>query len=438
MIRAFLNIFKVEDLRKRFLFLIGMLVVYRIGAHIPVPGVDVAELMRNRGFFDEGAFGNLMNLFSGGARENISIFSLGIMPYITSMIIMQLLKAIFPSLDKEFREGPEGRRKFLQYSRYGTVVVTLIQGFLYARSLVASAPQFVLSSFSPVGFIIVFSLSVTAGTLVLLWMGEQITERGIGNGVSILIMAGIIARLPQALIQLVLQVRNNTMDPMNLIIVLGLFFLVIALVVFEEQALRHIPIQHTRRAGGGQGIASSMPFKINPTGVIPIIFGSSLMMFITPIFSWLRQWWDVPVTRSLEILAQPGNTLYNVIFFLFILFFAYFYLEIELNPHDIAEDLRRRGDFIPGVRPGQKTEEYIAGILYRLTLPGAIFIGVIALLPNWVLRWINIPGQLAYLMGGTSLLIMVNVALETLKQIESQLMMHRLDGFIEKRSLRMK
>ncbi|MFN3660126.1 MAG: preprotein translocase subunit SecY, partial [Brevinematales bacterium] len=260
MIKAFLNIFKVEDLRKRFLFLIGMLVVYRIGAHIPVPGVDVAELMRNRGFFDEGAFGNLMNLFSGGARENISIFSLGIMPYITSMIIMQLLKAIFPSLDKEFREGPEGRRKFLQYSRYGTVVVTLIQGFLYAKSLVASAPQFVLSSFSPVGFIIVFSLSVTAGTLVLLWMGEQITERGIGNGVSILIMAGIIARLPQALIQLVLQVRNNTMDPMNLIIVLGLFFLVIALVVFEEQALRHIPVQHTRRAGGGQGIASSMPF----------------------------------------------------------------------------------------------------------------------------------------------------------------------------------
>ncbi|URA09057.1 preprotein translocase subunit SecY [Thermospira aquatica] len=438
MIKAFLNIFKIEDLRKRFLFLIGMLVVYRIGAHIPVPGVDLGELLANRGFFSEGAFGNLMNLFSGGARENISIFSLGIMPYITAMIIMQLLKAIFPSLDKEFREGPEGRRKFLQYSRYGTVLVTLIQGFLYARSLVASAPQFILSSFSPVAFIIVFSLTVTAGTLVLLWMGEQITERGIGNGVSIIIMAGIIARLPRALIQLVLQVQRGTMDPMNLIIVLGLFFLVIALVVFEEQALRHIPIQHTRRAGGAQGIASSMPFKINPTGVIPIIFGSSIMMFFTPIFSWLRRLWDVPFMRSLETLAQHGNSLYNIVYFLFILFFAYFYLEVELNPHDIAEDLRRRGDFIPGVRPGTQTEDYIAGVLYRLTLPGAIFIGVIALLPTFILRYINIPAELAFLMGGTSLIIMVNVALETLKQIESQLLMHRMDGFIEKRSLRSK
>jgi len=437
MIKAFLNIFKVEDLRKRFLFLVGMLVVYRIGAHIPVPGVDLAELLRNRGFFDEGAFGNLMNLFSGGARENISIFSLGIMPYITAMIIMQLLKAIFPSLDREFKEGPEGRKKFLQYSRYGTVIVTLIQGFLYARSLVSSAPQFILSSFSPVAFIVVFSLTVTAGTLVLLWMGEQITERGIGNGVSILIMAGIIARLPQVLIQLVLQVQKGTMDPMNLIVVLGIFFLVIVLVVFEEQALRHVPIQHTRRAGA-QGIASSLPFKINPTGVIPIIFGSSLMMFFTPIFSFLRRVWDVPVMRSLETLAQHGHALYNVVYFLFIVFFAYFYLEVELNPHDIAEDLRRRGDFIPGVRPGSQTESYIAGVLYRLTLPGAIFIGVIALLPTFVLRYINIPAQLAYLMGGTSLLIMVNVALETLKQIESQLLMHRLDGFIEKRSLRSK
>jgi len=438
MIKAFVNIFKVEDLRKRFLFLVGMLVVYRIGAHIPVPGVDMVELMRNRGFFDQGAFGNLMNLFSGGARENISVFSLGIMPYITSMIIMQLLKAVFPSLDREFREGPEGRRKFLQYSRYGTVLVTLVQGFLYARSLVNSAPQFVLSSFSPVAFIITFSVTVTAGTLVLLWMGEQITERGIGNGVSILIMAGIIARLPSALIQLVMQVRSGSMDPMNLIVVLGIFFLVIALVVFEEQALRHIPVQHTRRAGGGEGISSSIQFKINPTGVIPIIFGSSLMMFITPVFSWLRRVWDIPVSRALETLAQPGNTLYNVIFFLFIVFFAYFYLEVELNPHDIAEDLRRKGDFIPGVRPGPRTEEYIAGVLYRLTLPGAIFIGLIALLPNWVLNWVNIPGQLAYLMGGTSLLIMVNVALETLKQIEAQLAMHHQEGFIEKRSLRVK
>ncbi len=432
MLKAFANLFRVPELRKKILFTIGILVVYRLGVQITVPGVNIIKLLEStRGGGGGGGIADFFNLFTGGARENASIFSLGVMPYITSMIIMQLLKAVVPSVDRMLKEGPEGRKKFQQYGRYGTVLVTLIQGVIFAGGLIQ---QNVRGGFLMIGnmaFTIVFTLSVTAGTLILMWMGEQLTERGIGNGVSLIIMAGIVARLPYALFQMFTGVNVGSTDPMSLLIVLALFFVVIGLVVYEEQGLRKIPIQYANRAAAGGsygGQVSFLPFKVNPTGVIPIIFASSLLMIPASMEQWLGS--KLKIFQIIGSQMHPDKLWYNVAYFLLILFFAYFYMEIELNPHDIAENLRKQGGFIPGVRPGQKTEEFISFTLRRITLPGALFLGTIALIPSIVSQIFNVPSTLRYLMGGTSLLIMVGVSLDTLKQVESHLMMYHFDGFI--------
>ena len=433
MLKAFINLFKVPELRKKLFFTLGILVVYRIGVQISVPGINVIRLLEATRASSGGGGGiaDFLNLFTGGARENASVFSLGVMPYITSMIIMQLLKAVVPSVDRMLKEGPEGRKKFQQYGRLGTVLVTIIQGIIYARGLIE---QNVRDGFLMIGntaFTIVFTLAVTAGTLILMWMGEQITERGIGNGVSLIIMAGIIARLPYSLFKLFTGIDVGAADPMSLLVVLALFFVVIGLVVFEEQGLRKIPIQYANRAAAGGtygGQVSFLPFKVNPTGVIPIIFASSLLIIPVQLEQWLGA--KFAIFKVIGANMHPDKLWYSITYFALILFFAYFYMEIELNPHDIAENLRKSGGFIPGVRPGQKTEEFIQFTLRRITLPGAIFLGMIALIPTVVVRIFNVPSQLGYLMGGTSLLIMVGVALDTLKQIESHLMMYHFDGFI--------
>lgn len=429
MFKVFGNILKIPDLRKRFFFTMVMLVLFRVGVQLPVPGVNIAVLLSSK---TGGAnpLMDLLDLFSGGGLSRASIFSLGVMPYITSMIVMQLLTAMVPSLNKMQKEGPEGRKKFRQYGRYGTIAVTILQGMIYGRHLIqqSAADPNPFLTMAPAIFIFVFILSVTAGSLILMWMGEQVTERGIGNGISLLIMAGIIARMPTA----VYSIFKSQMDPINLLVVMVFFFGVIALVVFEEMGLRRIPVQYAKRfvgSGAYSGQASYIPFKVNPTGVIPIIFASSLLIIPAQLYQWFPK---VKVFQTISNAMLPGHAWYSVIYFLLIIFFAYFYMEIELNPHDIAENLRRQSGFIPGIRPGEKTEEHISYVLNRITLPGAIFLGAIALVPSMIINLMGIPSSLGYLMGGTSLLIMVGVALETLRQLESHLMMHHMDGFLSK------
>jgi preprotein translocase subunit SecY len=435
MLKAFINLFKIPELRKRFLFTIGILIVFRIGVQIPVPGINLLFLTHGS---DSGTLADFLNLFTGGARENASIFSLGVMPYITASIVGQLLKAVIPSVARMLKEGPEGRKKFQQYTRMGTVLVTIVQGVIYARGLVdqgRATPG--LLTIDEGAFIIIFTLAVTAGTLILMWFGEQISERGIGNGISLIIMAGIIARLPHSIFQMMEGVSKGSYDAMTLVIVLLLFVVVIGLVVFEEQGLRKIPIQYANRmaAGGSRGSqVSFLPFKVNPTGVIPIIFASSILIVPATLSSWMGD--KIPALKVIAANMNPGQLWYSIVYFVFIIFFAYFYTEIEYNPHDISENLRKSGGFVPGVRPGPQTEDFLSFTLSRITLPGSLFLGLIALMPNFVIRGLNVPSGLGYLMGGTSLLIMVGVALDTLKQMESHLMMHHMDGFITKVSLK--
>ncbi len=426
MFKILKNIFKTKELRDRFLFTIGMLVLFRIGVQIPAPGVNLVRLLEMTKGGTGGGLADFLNLFTGGARENASVFSLGVMPYITAMIILQLLKSVVPSLDQMLKEGPEGRKKFQQYGRWGTVLVTIIQGFIFARGLVQQNAAYSFLTIEGIPFIIIFTLTVTAGTLILMWMGEQITERGIGNGISLIIMVGIVARLPHSIFRLFIGVEKGGTDPLNLMIILILFFVIIGFVVFEELGLRKIPIQHASRGGGSQ--ITYLPFKVNPTGVIPIIFASSLLIFPAQLHNWFGG--KIGFLRVISDQMLPGKLWYSLCYFALILFFAYFYTEVEINPHDVAENLRKSGAFIPGIRPGQKTEEYIAYVLNRITLPGAIFLGIIALIPNIAVTFLNVPSSLGYLMGGTSLLIMVGVALETLKQIESLLLMYHMDGFL--------
>ncbi|MGL5956324.1 MAG: preprotein translocase subunit SecY, partial [Brevinema sp.] len=373
---------------------------------------------------ETNSFLAFVNLLSGGALERASIFALGVMPYITSSIIMQLLTVIIPALEKTAKEGPEGRRKIHQFSRIGTLVVSSIQGVIYGSYLVqfnnqTSLPFILLSSTQ---FIILFTVSVTTGTYILMWLGEQITEKGLGNGVSIIILSGIIARFPQAFYTFI----NRPQDPIMALLLVVMFIGIIMAVVFEEMALRKIPVQYSR--GGAMAGPSFLPFKVNPTNVIPIIFASTVLVFPVQLSQWFGS--RVPWLNGVSAALQPGELWYSIVYFSLILFFAFFYIEIELNPHDISQNLQRQNAFIPGIRPGSETETFISNTLYNLTLPGASFIGLIALLPTFIVNRLRVPADIAYLMGGTSLIIIVGVSLNTLRQIESFLTMHHKEGFM--------
>ena len=429
------DILRVKELRQRILFTAGMLIIFRLGAAIPIPGININALKL---YFmaQEGAGGigitEYLDFFAGGAFKNFSVFMLGIMPYISTSIIMQLLVLVFPKL-KKISEEEGGRKKIQRYTRYGTVLVCLIQSYVvtvYADQI----PDAITMAKLP--YTLVAMLTVTSGTILLMWIGEQITQRGVGNGISLLIFAGIVARMPEAMIVLVRRVRDGELNPVFVIIVLAMFVVIIALVVYEQQGQRKIPVHYAKRVVGRRmyGAQSTyIPFKINPSGVIPVIFASSILTFPIQIASSLGP--EVKWLASFSYWIRPNGAPYLVIYTLLIIFFAYFYTQVTLNPIEIARQIRENGGSIPGIR-SEKMEKHLTTILNRIVLPGAIFLAFIAIIPSIVQRVFNFPAQVAMLMGGTSLLIMVGVDLDTMAQIEGHLRMHHHDGIVKKGKLR--
>lgn len=440
MASAVVNIFKVPELRKKILFTMLVLIVYRIGAHIPIPGINVEAL---KAYFEQAAksgVGGLLNffdLFAGGALKRFTIFALGIMPYISASIIMQLLNVVIPALERLSKEGPEGHKKINQYTRYGTVFLCAIQsiGLTFWMKSMVSPKGAVVPKDSGIGFIIIAVIAITTGTMVLMWLGEMITERGIGNGISLLIFAGIVVRAPGAFMDTMTRIVERG-NPILGIILIGIFGLIIAASILLTLGTRRIPVQYGKRVVGRRMVqmkSQAIPLRVNAAGVIPIIFASSVVLFPTQIANMLGVN-KYAIFTKIQYWLSPGQPFYMVFYGLLIVFFCYFYTAIQFNPVDIADNLKKYGGFIPGIRPGQKTADYIMRILNRVTLSGSIFLALIAIVPDFIMRlWPeDVPAEMAYLFGGTSLLIMVGVALDTLRQIESQLLMRHYDGFIKK------
>ncbi len=424
-----LNIFRIPELRKRVFFTLAMLVIFRIGTYIPIPGINAVALER---LFTQTGAGLLgfLDLFAGGALRRFTLFALGIMPYISTSIILQLLTVVVPVLERLSKEGEVGRKKIQQITRFGTVVIASIQAYALTVFM-RSQPDVIVNP--GVGFSVTAIVAITSGTLFLMWIGEQITERGIGNGISILIFIGIVARIPVAFKQVYDQMKIGELNPIVLIASSGIFVAIVAFVILEQQGQRRIPIQHAKKVVGRKvysAQATYLPLKINPSGVIPIIFASSVLLFPAQIAKTLGA--RAPLLDQLAVLLSPGNVLYLTLYALLIIFFTYFYTQIQLNPIDIADNLKKVGGYIPGIRPGANTSTYLQRVLNRIVLPGSIFLASIALIPTIIQRWLNLPPEMAFLMGGTSLLIMVGVDLDTMKQIESHLLMRHYDGFMKK------
>jgi preprotein translocase subunit SecY len=448
MIEKFLNIFRIPDLRKRVLFTLGILAVYRLGAWIPTPGVNYRQLELLFSSQGGSALG-LMDLFSGGTLRRMTIFALGIMPYITASIIFQLLTVVYEPLARIQKEGELGRRKITQWTRYVTVLLGAVQSIGIATILTR---QGVVMNPGP-GFILMTMLTLTTGTAFIMWLGEQITDRGIGNGMSLLIFSGIVAGLPRGIGDLYQKVQTDAWGPMTFIVVLALVIgmaLVVAFIVFVERSERRIPIQSARRIVGRRmmgGASSHLPLKVNSGGVMPIIFASSILS--APLLFGQVEW--VQNNRILQPIMQalaPGYPWYELLNILFIIFFAYFYVSIVMRPDDIADNFRKSGSFIPGIRPGKRTSDFINDILTRITLVGAIYLIMVQMIPTALISgirfdkiWLvgrlfeNLPTVMIHGMnvnfyfGGTSLLIVVGVAMDTVNQIESQLIMRHYDGF---------
>ncbi len=448
MLEKFLNIFRIPDLRKRVLFTLGILAVYRLGAWIPTPGVNYHQLELLFSQQGGSALG-LMDLFSGGTLRRMTIFALGIMPYITASIIFQLLTVVYEPLARIQKEGELGRRKITQWTRYMTVVLAALQAIGIAAIL---TKQGVVMNPGP-GFILMTVLTLTTGSAFIMWLGEQITDRGIGNGMSLLIFAGIVAGLPRGVSDLYQKIQTDAWGPMTFLVVLGLvagMAAVVAFIVFVERSERRIPIQSARRIVGRRmmgGASSHLPLKVNSGGVMPIIFASSILS--APLLFGQLEW--VQNSRILQPIMQsltPGYPWYELLNILFIIFFAYFYVSIVMRPDDIADNFRKSGSFIPGIRPGKRTSDFINDILTRITLVGAIYLILVQMvptflisgirfdkiwligrlfenLPNWMIHGMNVN----FYFGGTSLLIVVGVAMDTVNQIESQLIMRHYDGF---------
>ncbi|MDT8446237.1 MAG: preprotein translocase subunit SecY [bacterium] len=429
MLEVFKNILKVEDLRKRIIFALGMLVIFRIGAHIPVPGIDSAALGE---FFAANAKGLLghLDMFSGGAMSNMTIFALGVMPYISASIIIQLLTAVFPALERLQKEGDSGRRKITQYTRYGTIVLAIIQGYGIAvglESMGLGGNKVVMSGMSSWFFRFLTVLTLTAGTAFVMWLGEQISERGIGNGISLIIFAGIVTGVPAATLQTASLMQTGEISLFVALLVGAIIVVVIGSVIFFETANRKLPVQYAKRQQGNRmvgGQYSHLPLKINAAGVIPPIFASSLLAFPATITGFTQIEW----VQNLGDQLTPGRLLYNIVFVALIFFFCFFYTAIQYNPIKIAEELKRHGGFIPGIRPGNKTAEYINLVLTRLTFGGAIYLSVICVLPSILYVYFKVP----FSFGGTAVLIVVGVALDLVMQIETHLLNQNYDGFIKK------
>lgn len=428
-IRAFQNAFKIPELKSRIIFTLVLLIVYRIGAHIPTPGINGEELSK---FLTEkgGALMGFFDMFSGGALSRVTIFALGIMPYISASIILQLLTVVIPAIGKLAKEGEAGRKKIIKYTRYGTVIISMIQSFGIAMGLESmSGGAFIQNP--GWSFRLLTMITLTSGTAFIMWLGEQITERGIGNGISLIIFAGIVARFPNAVLSTLRLIRAGELNIFFVIFLVVMMVAVVAVIIFIERGQRKIPIQYAKRVVGRKvygGQSTHLPLKINTSGVIPPIFASSIIMFPATVAGFIAIPWVQGVARQLS----PGTVLYTMLYVGMIFFFSYFYTAVIFNPVDIADNLKKYGGYIPGIRPGQKTSEYIYRVLTRLTFVGAIYLAIICIIPEILIKRFNVP----FYFGGTSLLIVVGVALDTISQIESHLVTRSYEGFLRKGRIR--
>ncbi len=421
------NILAIPELRRRILFTLSMLAVYRVGCHVPTPGIDAHVLAK----FFEGSEGTLLGLvsaFTGGALKQMAVFALGIMPYISASIILQLLTVVFEPIEKLSKEGEQGRKKITEYTRYGTIVLAVIQGIGIAsglQSMVGPAGEPVVPN-PGIGFILMTVITLTAGTAFIMWLGEQITERGIGNGISLIIFAGIVAGMPSAIVNSIRLVDTGAMTVTTVLFILALMLITVAAIVFIERAQRRVPIHYAKRVVGMRnmgGQASHLPLKINMSGVIPPIFASSIMMFPATIANFV----DVSWVKTAAGYLSPGHIVYNLFYIAFIVFFCYFYTAITFNPVNVADNVKNQGGFIPGVRPGKETANYLDSVLGRLTFVGAIYISIVCVLPTVLISQLNVP----FFFGGTSLLIVVGVGMDTASQIEAHLISRSYEGFMK-------
>jgi len=428
LLSGFKNIAKIPELQKRILFTFFLLAVYRIGAHVPTPGIDTQALAA---FFEQarGSLLGLFDMFAGGALSRLSVFALGIMPYISASIILQLLTVAVPYLEKLSKEGEAGRRKITQYTRYGTVLLSIIQGFGIAVGLENMAGPSGLSVVITPGwsFRIMTVITLTAGTAFIMWLGEQITERGIGNGISLIIFAGIVCRGPAAVVNTFRLLSTGEMGIFFVALLFVMMVGVVGVIVFVESGQRRIPVQYAKRVVGRKmygGQTTHLPLKVNTAGVIPPIFASSIIMFPATIANFVPHPWMQAVSGFL----MPGRLVYESLYVAFIIFFCYFYTAVTFNPVDVADNMKKYGGYVPGIRPGKKTAEYIDRILTRLTFCGALYVSAVCVLPSVLISKFDVP----FYFGGTALLIVVGVALDTAGQIETHLLTRQYDGFMKK------
>jgi preprotein translocase subunit SecY len=425
------NIGKVPELRRRLLFTVACLAVYRVGVFVTTPGVNRVEMKNVISTGGSGSFLGMFNMFSGGALEQMSLFALGIMPYVSASIILQLLTVVVPTLERLSKEGEQGRKKINQYTRYGCIILALVQSFFISQWLegLGRGGAFGYSGSEVVanpgwGFRLLTMISLTAGTAFIMWLGEQITERGIGNGISLIIFAGIVAAVPDAVAQLFAIQSMGDFSSFDVLVLVLLIVAVIAAITFFERGFRRIPVQYAKRLVGRKmygGQSTHLPLKINQAGVIPPIFASSLLLFPAQIANMVDSPWMQQAAGAL----QPGDWRYDFIYVVLIVFFCYFYTAVTFNPVDVADNLKKHGGFIPGIRPGKKTAEYIDRVLTRITFAGAAYISVVCILPSLLQTKLKVP----FYFGGTGLLIVVGVALDTVQQIESHLITRHYEGF---------
>jgi preprotein translocase subunit SecY len=428
---GFQNIGKIPELKKRIIFTLFMLAVYRVGCHIPTPGIDGAALSA---FFSarQGTLFGLFDMFSGGALSQMSVMALGIMPYISASIILQLLTVVVPHLEKLKKEGEQGRKKITQYTRYGTVILSVVQGFGIAVGLerMSSPGGAMVVPIGGWGFRLLTVVTLTAGTAFLMWLGEQITERGIGNGISLIIFSGIVARFPLAVANTFRLMGTGEITPFFMALLLALMIAVVGFIVFVERGQRRIPVQYAKRVVGRRmygGQSTHLPLKVNTAGVIPPIFASSIIMFPATIANFLNVK-ELPYLETVVNFLNPGHIVYILIYVVFIIFFCYFYTAVTFNPVDVADNMKKYGGFIPGIRPGKNTAEYIDRVLTRITFTGAIYVSAVCVLPHLLISRLNVP----FYFGGTALLIVVGVAMDTSNQIESHMLTRHYEGFMKK------
>ncbi|MBN2090198.1 preprotein translocase subunit SecY [candidate division KSB1 bacterium] len=439
MLKTFQSIFKVPELRKRILFTVFILLIYRLGGHVPVPGIYGPDLIKYFSSLAGGGLIDLYDMFAGGAFKNATVFALGIMPYISASIIIQLLGAVVPYFQKLQKEGEEGRKKINQLTRYGTVLISALQAFGIAKLLMnldAARNDLNVVTIGGLQFYFMVIITLACGTIFIMWLGEQITERGLGNGISLIIFIGIIARLPNALLNEARQVMIGMRPYIVEFFLIGVMVVTVAAVILLTQGMRKIPVQYAKRVIGRKiygGQSTHIPLRVNTAGVMPIIFAQSIMFLpqtVTQLFP------NSDIMQSFARYFDVTSVVYWIVYGAMIVFFTYFYTAIAFNPVDVADNMRKSGGFIPGVRPGKKTSEYIDHILTRITLPGSIFLAIVAIFPYIVSKVTEVGYDFSSFFGGTSLLIMVGVALDTLQQIESHLLMRHYDGFMKKGKLK--